>query len=171
MIKKIYTTRGQTILVDDRFYDDLINYKWWYHSRGYAITRFKMGHKRVGERIYLHRLILEMTGMIIPRGEYIDHINQNKLDNRLENLRLVTHQQNLWNSKNRKNKTSKYRGVSWSSDPGRAKRWIVKVNHNGKQRTIGYFSTEDEAAVAYKRFILSLPERRQFLHSGYFRQY
>jgi hypothetical protein len=74
----------------------------------------------------------------------IDHINNNKLDNRLENLQLISQREN--SSKDRKNKTSKYTGVCW--DKNRNK-WISSIYINGK-RIRGRYNTELEAYEAYK---------------------
>jgi hypothetical protein len=51
--------------------------------------------------LWLHRLILELAGVPIPEGMEPDHINRDTLDNRLENLRVVTHQENISNQRPR----------------------------------------------------------------------
>jgi hypothetical protein len=95
----------------------------------------------------------------VPDGMTIDHLNENKFDNRLENLRICTIQENLgfyW-SKHRKpktikertpkiNHTSKYRGVHWHI---RDKVWQSKIYSGGKSYFIGYFKDEIEAALSY----------------------
>lgn len=75
----------------------------------------------------------------------VDHINLNGLDNRRENLRLVTPSQNAANSPGQRG-SSKYRGVHW--DGGR-RQWIASVAPDGKQEVLGSFYTEEEAARAY----------------------
>lgn len=84
-----------------------------------------------------------------PKGKEIDHCNQNKLDNRRQNLRFVTRQQNAWNRpKPKRNKTG-FLGVSIWGD-----RFCVWVRHNGN--TI-YHKTFDDpilAAKAYDREIV-----------------
>ena len=71
--------------------------------------------------------------------ECIDHINQNKIDNRLKNLRSVTRLQNQWNQKERKGYTF-YK---------RDNKWKAQISIKGKQTHIGYFNTEEEARNAY----------------------
>jgi len=78
---------------------------------------------------------------------FIDHINCNALDNRRENLRVVTRAQNARNrSKTKKKSSSIYKGVHWKKSD---KKWgaTIAVNHNKKH--LGYFRNEVEAAEAY----------------------
>jgi hypothetical protein len=62
------------------------------NSQGYVSFMFN------GNNYLAHRVIWEMHNGIIPEGMQVDHINRDRLDNRIENLRLATHQQNCWNS-------------------------------------------------------------------------
>jgi len=92
---------------------------------------------------YLHRLAyFYMTGKI---PKYIDHINGNKTDNRWDNLRSVTQQQNMENVKKvRPDNTTGYRGVhKWGG------KYRAKIVVNKKQIHLGTFSTAEEAAEAY----------------------
>lgn len=75
----------------------------------------------------------------------VDHINNIKTDNRLENLQIVTARHNL--TKDKKG-TSKYPGVSWNSQH---KKWAAKIAINGKEIFLGYFTDESEAAIAYQK--------------------
>src|SRR3989304_7890749 len=72
-----------------------------------------------GPTISMHRLILQP-----PKGMVVDHINGDALDNRRENLRIATRQQNQANSNKRKKKTSAYKGVSWCIP---RKKWKAKL--------------------------------------------
>ena len=67
---------------------------------GYVNTQGYASFMYQGKNYLAHRVIWEMHNGKIPKGMQIDHINRNRLDNRIENLRLVTHQQNCWNSNN-----------------------------------------------------------------------
>lgn len=76
----------------------------------------------------------------------IDHINGNKLDNRISNLRdgtVYTNQQNQKKAHSR-NKTSKYLGVSVFNG-----RYRAKIYHKGRYIFLGYHETEDQARQAY----------------------
>ena len=84
-------------------------------------------------------------------GLIVDHINNIKTDNRLENLQLTTARNNV--SKDRKNKVSKYTGVSWYK---RDSVWVSMIRVNGKQTYLGRFSTELEASNAYQKALSSL---------------
>lgn len=97
-----------------------------------------------GKVYYLHRLAyLYMTGEM-PK-EKIDHKNRNKLDNSWDNLRCVTHQENMENDVlPRKHGSLGYRGVYRYKDKFRA-----KINHKGKQIHLGEFATAEEASQAY----------------------
>ena len=77
---------------------------------------------------------------------YLDHINGIRDDNRIENLRDCTQQQNTFNTKSRPNSTSKYKGVHWKKD---IKKWSAQYTLNSKNYHIGCFDTELEAAQAY----------------------
>ena len=79
-------------------------------------------------------------------GEVVDHINRNRLDNSLENLRIVTQSENVFNKSHQKNNKSGYRGVSWTS---REQKWRAVISKNKKQKHIGYFENKDEAYAAY----------------------
>ena len=68
--------------------------------------------------------------------EIIDHINQNKADNRVENLRIATHGQNLCNSKLSRRNKSGIKGVTWAED---RKKWRVQITHQGQKRCLGDF--------------------------------
>lgn len=74
----------------------------------------------------------------------IDHLDNNKLNNNLENLRIVSFRENV--SKDRKNKTSKYTGVSKNKIN---KKYLVYINTTGKNKYLGSFENEEDAAKAY----------------------
>jgi hypothetical protein len=63
------------------------------YANGYIVAMYK------GIRYPVHRAVWEMHNGPIPTGLVVDHINRDRSDNRIENLRLVTQQQNVWNSK------------------------------------------------------------------------
>lgn len=94
----------------------------------------------------VHRLAwLYMYG-VWPVSQ-LDHINEDKTDNRLANLREATNAQNTQNvTALRSTNTSGYLGVSWEC---RKRRWQAGIKVDGKRRWLGYFDTPEEAHAAY----------------------
>lgn len=88
-----------------------------------------------------HRIALRMSGFEIPEGMVVDHINRNALDNRLENLRIVTTQENLKNSRRGKNNSTGHTGVYRH----RGKRWLAIIGVNGKLKYLGVFDRLEDA--------------------------
>jgi len=82
----------------------------------------------------------------------LDHINRNVLDNRVENLRWVTHSQNQFNRIKKEGATSQFKGVSFRD---KEKVWISACCIDKKTIHIGRFKTELEAAKSYNEFIVS----------------
>ena len=102
-MKKIKLTQGKYALVDDADFEMVSKFKWSYDPKGYAFTNFgKRPHRRV---LFLHRFIMGE-----PKDKECDHINNDKLDNRRENLRICTRFENSCNRKLFKNITG-YKGV------------------------------------------------------------
>lgn len=76
----------------------------------------------------------------------IDHINGDKSDNSINNLRSATKAQNQANRGVQKNNTSGYKGVSFKREKGK---WCAKINVKGKSIHLGYFDSASEASDAY----------------------
>lgn len=76
----------------------------------------------------------------------IDHINNNRSDNRISNLREATRSQNLQNASIMSNNTSGYKGVFWIKNKNR---WSAQIKINGKRRRLGVFKTALDAHKAY----------------------
>ena len=81
-----------------------------------------------------------------PKNE-IDHINQDPTDNRIENLRDVTHAENNKNQSLHSNNTSGYMGVSFETSKNK---YSAKISINGVGKFLGYYDTAEEAATARK---------------------
>jgi HNH endonuclease len=107
---------------------------------GYAIFRFQR------KTYCAHRVIWAYHYGEWPTGQ-IDHINHDRADNRLENLRDVTHAENAKNQRIRSTNKSGFIGVSWFSQ---TKKWKSSIFSNGKTKHLGYFS-EKSAAVAARK--------------------
>ena len=78
----------------------------------------------------------------------IDHINGDKLDNRIENLRAATVGQNQHNRKTNANNTSGYKGVSWNKG---CNKWLSQIKLEGKRIHLGYFDNLEEAAEVVRK--------------------
>lgn len=147
--KKIGLTQGKYVVVDDEDFDWLNSFRWTYSNRGYA---FRNSSVKLGEAdnaykrqvIYLHKFILG-----IGLNQMGDHISGNKLDNRRENLRIVTKQQNNHNSLGSSNSRSKYKGVVFGKNDKGKNRWRSSITLNYKKFFLGSFYTEIDAALAY----------------------
>ncbi|MBV4829283.1 HNH endonuclease [Escherichia coli] len=93
-----------------------------------------------------HCIIWEMRNGQIPEGYQIDHIDHVRSNNRLSNLRLVTHKENQRNQKLHKRNTSGFSGIYWEKAMNK---WRVRImGNNGERLTIGYFESKDDAVVA-----------------------
>ncbi len=88
----------------------------------------------------MHRFILGYNGK-----NMVDHINNNKLDNRKVNLRIVTPQQNNMNRTSSIKTSSKYIGVSYNK---LSKKWYSQIYYNSKHYHLGSFTNEIDAAKA-----------------------
>ena len=98
-------------------------------------------------RLYrAHRVVWALHNAEWPNGE-IDHINGIKTDNRIENMRVVSHRQNMMNQPRKRNNTSGVMGVGWAN---REKKWAVSIKVNGHKKSLGYFRSF-EAAVRKRR--------------------
>jgi hypothetical protein len=115
-----------------------------YNVKGYLqIALFKNGKDK---KYYLHRLI---ALAFIPNPEnkdFVDHIDNNPLNNNIINLRWVSNQQNQFNSLKSKNTSSKFKGVCFHK---LANKFIASIRIDGKKKHLGYFEDELAASNAY----------------------
>lgn len=93
-----------------------------------------------GKAILLHRFLLDVHG----RGNHVDHVNGDGLNNTRENLRVCTHSENMQNRRYGYG-TSSHRGVCWRA---RDRRWQASVKLNGRIAYRKLFPDEAQAAVA-----------------------
>ena len=139
--KIIRSNRGEEIIVCKRFYD-LFKFMRVSVSKG-GYPRIRKFINYIDSSILLHHLVIGKP----PKGMVVDHINQNKLDNRRCNLRFATKSQNAFNTvKKRKNKTG-YRGV-YQDSKVKQKTFDAYITVNGKRFWRSGFKTSIEAAIA-----------------------
>lgn len=147
-MKVLQLTQGKVAIVDD---EDATGVKWYFEkSTGYAARKPNMGLKKQ----YLQRFVLERKlGRPMVKGEYADHVNGNRLDNRRINLRVATMSENLVNRAVDKRSTSGVRGVSQDRRNGN---WVAYYAVNGKKIHIGSFKTFEEATAARLEVVIKI---------------
>jgi len=163
MTIEIPLTQGQIALIDDDKYELISQYKWcakWNKGlQGYYAGTAVYKSDGSQTTLLMHRLIL---GLEFGNKLQVDHFNHNTLDNRLENISIKTHHENMKNKKRYRNGTSKYKGIYWDKQVGK---WRTLIKINGVLKHLGYFKIEEEAARAYDKearkhgvVILNFPE-------------
>lgn len=150
-MKEIKLTRGHIAIVDDEDFEYLSKFKWQAIPKGgdrvYARRSKRIGSRSEGKQLsfYMHR---EVTNA--KKGEYVDHINHNTLDNTRNNLRKCT---NAQNSKNNRGQTSqrihsKYKGVKKNLN---STTYSARITVDGKSIYLGSYKTQEEAAESYNK--------------------
>lgn len=131
----------------------------WRHSRRNNIRPWSVAGvptKRQGylqivvnRKAYLaHRLAwLYVHGSMPP--DHIDHVNGDKADNRIENLRQANNTTNHWNEAIRSTNKSGHKGIWWHKQSGK---WEAACRVNGKQKTVGRFERIEDAVEAVRKF-------------------
>lgn len=147
-------------------YDPETGYLWWIKESDHRVGKKRDLDKSAD---YIHKnsgyvnVNLSLTGGQFPYRAHrvawflhygswpdksLDHINGIKTDNRIENLRPATQQENDRNRKAYKGCSSKYKGVSWSKS---CQKWKSYIRSNQRQEHLGIYSSEEEAAQAYDK--------------------
>lgn len=124
------------------------------HPEGYFRVRVK------GIDYPVHRIVYAMRHDIkLSVDIQIDHVNGNKSDNRITNLRIATNSENQRNQGTKTNSTSEFKGVHLRTG---CIRWIAQISHNGEKIYLGSHCTPEQAAIAYN-------EAAKRLHGEYAR--
>lgn len=131
---------GYVCHIDDEDFDLVGRHKWSAHRGSNAIYAVRVVRE---VRIFMHRLLLNAK-----KGEIVDHIDMNTLNNSRNNIRICTASQSQ-SHRSRANwrgtKTSKFKGVTWLASE---RKWAVKMRIANQSRTLGRFSCETSAAMA-----------------------
>lgn len=136
------TSEGAIALVSKKSLELVIQFVWYLGKGGYPITHGTDDKTIVyGKGLKMHKLLYPNA----PKGKVIDHINRNRLDNRLENFRICTSKQNSYNTKKPKNSTNNYKGVIKQNND----LWTARVSKDGQIHEIKDIQTDKEAAKIY----------------------
>jgi hypothetical protein len=168
LVGSAYQQGIQTMITPDRL-RELIHYDpetgifmWRKRANDFGGWNKKFAHTQAGramkrripyrqirvdnKQYYAHRLaFLYMTGEWPI--EYVDHIDGDGLNNRWNNLRAATNQQNQFNSGKSATNTSGYKGVCWDKN---TKKWQAQIRINKKSKYLGQYATPEEASAAYQ---------------------
>ena len=123
----------------------------------YGYLAIGFNHKGKNETSQIHRVVWDAFGDKPRNGSklQVDHIDNNKLNNRIDNLQLLTNRQNTSKGFMIKNTSSKYTGVSWVN---RDKIWRAHIRINKKLKHLGHFKNEYDAHLAYQKALGELNE-------------
>jgi hypothetical protein len=142
-LKKVFRIRNGNL---ERINYRYTNGKWTVvnnkknHSDGYCQVKFN------GRMVLYHVIVwILSTGKDIPQGMEIDHINGNKIDNRIENLRIVTHRENHQNRKT--HRAGQLFGCYFHKSSGK---YLAQIIIGEKKVFLGRYKTKQEAHKAYK---------------------
>ena len=105
-----------------------------------------LGGSIFGTPVRAHRVAWAICNDGWPEGE-IDHINGDPTDNRISNLRDVSHGGNMRNQRRYANNVSGVTGVSWYTTNNR---WVAEIQHEGKKHSLGSFASFEDAVAARK---------------------
>ena len=140
---EIELTTGEIVTIDDRWADTIERYNWFLTKNGYAACTL-MSIREIPNKphILLHQLIMYLEfGHEPSMTMHIDHIDHNKLNDRISNLRIITRGNNARKMIRAKPKSSKYTGISWGKD---CKKWKGTVKWKGKVWQTGRHEDEEE---------------------------
>jgi hypothetical protein len=143
--RTIALTRGLSAIVDEDDFEDLSRFMWQavpYGTNVYASRHAKNAEGR-NSTILMHRHLLGLE----PGDRCVDHVDGNGLNNKRENLRIVSKKENAWNrTRKAPGGSSRIKGVSRDG-----LRWRARITKEGKTITLGTFDTEESAGAAYEK--------------------
>lgn len=154
--RKVYRRpRRPSISLFEKIFEYRDGVLFWRGKSKIAGSRLPSGHIVVclrGFRTPAHHVVWAMHNRCWPpKNKVLDHINCVPDDNRIENLRIATRAQNVYNKRSPKPNPTGFRGVIY--EPERSRPYAAKARHGGKLVRIGGFMTAAEAKVAYDEFV------------------
>ena len=140
----IELTKGKTCIIDN-IDIDLKEFNWVSRCASKSIYAYR--HiSTPNHRVHMHRYIMErILNRSLRKGEHVDHIDHNGLNNCRNNLRLANSKENSYNRRKCIH-SSIYKGVSWNK---RDSNWRVRIRIDGKLLSLGGYKNERDAAKAY----------------------
>jgi len=139
-MKIIKTSKGRVVLVDIKDYSKVSKFK-WYSTNGVVTNKWNQG---------MHRVIMNAKD-----GDIVMYRNGNKLDNRRENLCVVSKCEIVHKHKKRSNTKTNYKGVTYVEKSGL---YQARCRMYGHYFALGYFRSEEAAAYAYNKKATELSE-------------
>lgn len=144
-MKEIELSQGYKALVDDKDYET-VNALTWHVHRYKSGTCYAEHTRSVEGKTITYRMHQFITGQ---KG--IDHRDGDGLNDQRSNFRLATPHQNRMNKKKYRSFVSIYKGVGCKYLAGGDKRFSAYIGIDGKQKHLGYFDVEIDAAEAYDK--------------------
>ncbi len=142
-MKEIILASGHITQVSDEDYDLLSQFNWFLVGRkGEYVARWGPPN------VYMHLVVLERMGLIIPENMEGDHIDRVKLNNQRDNLRIATASANSLNRGTRNDNSSGCKGVSFHRSIGK---WIASITINKNRINLGTFQKYEDAVAARKQ--------------------
>jgi len=119
---------------------------------GYLCVGLYLNGKQIKKPI--HRIVAECFLNPIQSNVKIvvDHIDNNKYNNKVENLQYITHRENTYKEKVNKGKFKGVTGVSFSKIRNK---YVSAITINGIKKHLGYFETQEQAGIAYKNELIN----------------
>jgi hypothetical protein len=132
----------------------------------------KFGRLRIGlrsdegksKKLHVHQIVAIAYLRHQPCGHerVVDHIDNDKLNNHVSNLQIISNRENVSKDKWRHNYSSQYKGVAWNKQK---QKWRTRIAINGKGKHLGFFSSELDAARCYElalQYIDQYQDKKQF---------
>jgi len=118
-------------------------------KKGYL--RYGFYENKKNKTIRVHLIVWELFGTKNRGGMHVDHIDENKANNHIDNLQLLTPRENFYKTRSakRQNYSSKYVGISRDGS-----KWVIRKKIDGCYKSLGRFLTEEEAKIALDKIII-----------------